>query len=80
MSGYTPHYVDLRFHFEEKVDEYDNTHYKELTRVTRHGINHVSEDELDYMGESFAQNDGWQEFFANDVPDVLTTGEPAEPR
>lgn len=80
MSDYTPHYVDLRFHFEEKQDFPDEEPYMELSRVTRHGQHYMPDEVLEGVGEVLAQSDRWQEFFCNDVPGVLSSGEPAEPR
>lgn len=70
-------YVDLRFHFKETQEFPDEEPRMELAKVTRYGQHYMLGSGLEHMGEVFAQSDYWQLFFANEVPRVLTEGEPA---
>lgn len=76
-SAPTKHYVDLRFHFEERQEFPDEEPRMELAKVTRNAQHYMPDEVLEGWGEAFAQSDYWQIFFANEVPGVLTDGEPA---
>ena len=70
-------YVDLRFYITTEVEDYghgDISIYSYIDRVERHKVKNISEDVLDSMGDSFAQSDSYQLFFANDVPYTLSEG------
>ena len=70
-------YVDLRFYITTETTDYgdgDTETYTYIDRVERNKVKGVSEDDLDFMGESFAQMDSYQLFFANDVPYTLSEG------
>lgn len=70
-------YVDLRFHFQQTQEFPDEEPRMELAKVTRYGQHYMPDEALEGMGEVFAQNDYWQEFFAYTLPAVLTDGKPA---
>lgn len=70
-------YVDLRFYFKRETETFGHDEayeHIELHKVVRKRINNITHDELESVGESFAQMDDYHIFFLNDVPYTISEG------
>ena len=70
-------YVDIRFTFKKFREEWEDGEFEEwldLDTVSRVHMNGVTDDDLQGIGEHFAQMDSYRDILQNELPSIITDG------